>query len=189
MPTKEKIILLDLGGVVFQASGFSNAQIQWPIILELNAIYGHDLNLGKDKYPTFLKDYNQRTAQQLSGTQFLDLIWETLAFNSELVELVSNYGQIVIVSDNYRENITYISKKFSFDQWSIQQIYSFDYQLEKANPLFFERLLKETGFDPNQLIFIDDSPHKLVSAKQHGIKGILFQNNAQVRADLEKISG
>ena len=71
--------------------------------------------------------------------------------------------------------------------WSIGEIYSFDYELEKSNPNFFKRLLKELKeYDKEQLLFIDDSPNKIKSATENGIEGILFENNEQVRKDLKK---
>lgn len=51
--------------------------------------------------------------------------------------MVQRVSSIVIVSDNYRENIEYISEKYEFSKWAERQFYSFDYKIEKSNPLFF----------------------------------------------------
>ena len=183
-----KITLLDLGGVVFQSSGISNDQINWKIIIELNHKYGHGLNIGKDYFPKFMTEYNAKTNQELSGAAFLAAVFDTLEFNAELVEMVGKDREIIIVSDNYRENIAYISKRYNFASWAAEQIYSFDYQMEKANPLFFKKLLNElTDYDLDQLIFIDDSPKKIESAKANGIKGILFEGNDLTRERFKKI--
>ena len=181
---KKKIALLDLGGVVFQSTGVSNKIIDWKTISKLNNIYGHDLNIGKDLFATFLNDYNTITSQNLTGTTFLTAVFDTLEINSALIDGIGEHFEIVIVSDNYKENIEYIAQRYHFEKWSTRQIYSFDYQMEKANPLFFSRLLKETGYSTDDLVFIDDSPKKLESAKKNGIKGILFSNNEQVKLDL-----
>lgn len=182
-----KITLLDLGGVVFQSTGISNEKINWPVISGLNVVYGPDLNIGKDRFPDFMKAYNEQTGQNLSGSDFLKEVFDTLEINSALINMVGADSDIIIVSDNYRENIEYISKRYDFASWAMEQYYSFDYEIEKANPVFFERLLKDLGeVDLNQLIFIDDSPKKIESARKHGIEGVLFVNNEQVRLDLEK---
>ena len=115
---------------------------------------------------------------------FLEGVFDTLIFNADLVQLLSQIGDIIIVSDNYRENIEYISERYHFSDWAVHQIYSFDYQLEKANPLFFEKLLQELDYDSDELLFIDDSPRKIESAQKHGIKGIVFHNNEQLKVDL-----
>ncbi len=183
----KKIILLDLGGVVFQSSGTSNEQVNWEVINQLNEKHGTDLNIGKDKFPDFLSDYNQITQQALTGLEFLQFLHDTLSINSALIELVRAYGAIIIVSDNYRENIAYLAKRYNFENWAIHQIYSYDYQMVKTNPAFFKRLLKELSDYPKEdMIFIDDSKRKLESAALHGIQGILFENNQGVKEGLAK---
>jgi len=182
---KRRITLLDLGGVVFQSTGISNEKIHWSIISQLNYKYGNALNIGEDKFPTFMSEYNELTNQSLSGKTFLELVFNTLEINTELIKMVRSYSEIIIVSDNYRENIEYISKRYEFEKWAIRQFYSFDYKMEKANPLFFEQLLEDLSeYDKTEMIFIDDSQHKIDSAKKNGIKGILFQNNDQIRKAL-----
>jgi len=185
MAESKKIILLDLGGVVFQMSGTSNEVIDWDIINQLNDIYMYELSLGKDKFPDFLAAYNARTHQTLTGTEFLQYLFDTLTFNKELIDIVSAYGEVIIVSDNYRENIEYISKRYEFDTWASQQFYSYDFEMYKSTPKFFKRLLAELkAYSKEDMILIDDSPNKLESAAKNGIKGILFENDEQVATAL-----
>ena len=184
---KNKIVLLDLGGVVFQSTGKSNELINWKIISQLNNKYGHDLNIGKDKFGAFLKEYNRLTSQDLEGKAFLKAVFDTLTINQELINLLKEEYEIIIVSDNYRENIAYISKRYNFKSWAKGAIYSFDYEMVKSNPAFFQKLLMELPYRAEELLFIDDSLNKIESASKSGIKGILFVDNAQVKRALEKI--
>ena len=181
----QKQILLDLGGVVFQASGVTNDIIQWNVINALNDRYGHELNIGEDLFPDFMADYNTRTGQALSGAEFLSEVFDTLDFNAPLVEFLQNQGAISIVSDNYRENIAYISQRFAFDTWASAQFYSFDLGLEKSDAQFFPELLRRMGVDAAQCILIDDSPAKISSAEAHGIAGLLFTSNENVFAHFQ----
>ncbi|MEO0898987.1 MAG: HAD hydrolase-like protein [Bacteroidota bacterium] len=174
---RKPIVLLDLGGVVFQTAGTSNETINWEIIGKLNGIYGHDFNLGRDVFPAFMREYRQQSGLDLSGEAFLEGVYDTLTFNKDLVSLLRKTHDIIIVSDNYRENIAYSSKRFHFSEWAIDQYYSFDYALEKSDPAFFIRLIKELEMPGESLIYIDDSPKKLESAALQGIKGILFEGN------------
>ena len=57
--------------------------------------------------------------------------------------------------------------------------------MHQIAPLFFKFLLEKIKVDVEKVIYIDDSPHKLQSARQHGIQGILFQNNQQVKSVLK----
>lgn len=123
---KGKITLLDLGGVVFQSTGISNGLINWPIITSLNDKYGHELNIGKNKFPEFMVEYNLLTNQNLSGKKFLEAVFDTLEINQELIDMVQRVSSIVIVSDNYRENIEYISERFEFSKWADKQYYSYE---------------------------------------------------------------
>lgn len=178
---QKQIILLDLGGVVFQSSGTSNSNINWKVINELNEKHGTELNVGEDKFPDFMIDYNEITNQSLSGNDFLRLVFDTLEINTTLIESLKKIGDIIIVSDNYRENIAYISERYVFESWAIKQYYSFDFQMVKSNPIFFKLLLEDLEeYDKAQMIFIDDSTSKLESAAKNGIEGILFQYNEQV---------
>jgi FMN phosphatase YigB (HAD superfamily) len=177
---KIKVILLDLGGVVFQSTGTSNEKINWYIISQLNEKYGHDLNIGKYRLSTFLSEYSYLTDQFLGELEFLGGIFDTIEFNKELVDILNVDHDIVIVSDNYRENIEYISQRFKFSEWSIKQVYSYDYQMVKSNHNFFKRLLEELEYDKEELLLIDDSPCKISSAAANGIQGILYKSNDEI---------
>ena len=183
-----KIVLLDLGGVVFKSSGFSNEKINWNVITKLNYKYGYDLNIGENKFPEFIQEYNSLTNQNLNGDQFLKSVFDTLEINMQLINLIKSHCRIIIVSDNYRENIEYISKRYEFDSWSINQIYSYDYKMIKSDVSFFKRLLKDLkDFHVEEMMLIDDSPEKLRSAQLCNIKGILYQNNAQISKEFKTI--
>ena len=169
-------ILLDLGGVTFQATGKSNAIIDWSVISPLNRKYGSQLSVGDVGLPIFLAEYNGITNQELTEEEFLEAIWDTLEMNTALVDYLSTRYEIIIVSDNYRENIEYVAKRFDFASWASREVYSFDYGLLKEDPAFFERLIKELPYAPEELTLIDDSPHKLAAAATVGIRGILFRD-------------
>jgi len=181
-----KNILLDLGGVVFQSTGTSNDRIQWDVITKLNHRYGHQLNIGEDLFGAFMRDYNEMTSQVLSGADFLKAVFDTLSFNHELVNFLQKIGPIYILSDNYRENIAYISNRYHFDRYFTQQFYSFDFTLTKEDPEIFLKVMQALDMAAEDFIFIDDSPHKLDSALAVGMKGIQFRNNAQLFADMEE---
>ncbi|MEL6989165.1 MAG: HAD-IA family hydrolase [Bacteroidota bacterium] len=179
-----KVVLLDLGGVVFESTGISNEIIDWKIISELNNKYGADLNKGETTVDQFLKEYNNRTKQHLDIQLFLKSIFDTLKHNESLIKRLSVLP-IYIVSDNYRENIAYISERYSFNEWASNQFYSFDLALEKTDHRFFPRLLKEIDFPPHELLFIDDSIDKISNAIAVGINAIHFRGNTDLFKKLE----
>ena len=174
-------MLLDLGGVVFGSTGVSNEKIDWSIISKLNERHGTGLNIGEDLFGAFMNDYNQLTKQDLRGDEFLKLVFDTLEFNQELVDFLGEKYEIIIVSDNYRENIEYISKRYHFSEWAVQEYYSFDFEMVKADNDFFKLLLEKIKVNADEVFFIDDSIEKIESAKRHGIKGVLYKNVVQVK--------
>lgn len=182
---KKKVALLDLGGVVFQSLGKSNKEINWKIVWELNEKYGPK----KEglAFPDFLFEYNKLTNQNLKEEEFLEKVFDTLDFNQQLIDFIKKERDIIIVSDNYKENINYISKRYDFESWSIKQVYSFEYKVNKSNPKFFKKLLEENKeYEVKDLILIDDSKSKLESAFKNGIKGIHYKNNEQIRREIEE---
>jgi len=184
---KKRTILLDLGGVVFQSKGISNRKIDWDVIWKMNEIYGPMMDLGEKALPEFLREYNNQTDQSLEAEEFLKEIFDTLTFNKSLIEALKAYGDIIIVSDNYPENIEYISRRYNFSDWATKQFYSYDYKMYKANPLFFKRLLKDIEeYNVEDLIFIDDSISKLESAAKNNIYGIRYRDNAQTLKEINK---
>ncbi|MEO0470259.1 MAG: HAD-IA family hydrolase [Bacteroidota bacterium] len=180
-----KHLLLDLGGVVFESSGRESQFIQWKQIGKLNHQYGHDLNLGKDYFADFLRDYNHLTGQHLSGEAFLQAIFDTLDFNHTLVDCLQKRFHLHILSDNYRENITYISHRYEFHRWSETQFYSFQYGMTKSDPRLFEKVLDEIGVIAEDVVFIDDDINNIRLAQNLGITGIQFVNNAQIFKEIE----
>ena len=171
-------VILDLGGVVFETTGKNSSLIDWGIVSKLNHKYGHALNIGEDLFPVFMQDYNQLTHQNLEGHEFLKAIFDTLHFNQELINfLKARFKKLIILSDNYRENIAYIAERYHFHAWADRQFYSFDFEMTKDNPILFQKVLALSEYAAAEVIFIDDSPRKIASAEQCGIKSYLFQNN------------
>ena len=54
---------------------------------------------------------------------------------------------------------------------------SSEMKIAKPNKEFFEYVLKETGVNPQDAVFVDDNPNNINGAKDCGIEGILFVGN------------
>jgi putative hydrolase of the HAD superfamily len=174
-----KTVLLDLGGVVFNSTGKDSNKINWKVISELNEKYGYELDIGKGIFQNFLDEYNLKTNQNLSEEEFLKSIFDTLEFNSDLVDFLKNDYKIVILSDNYRDNINYISKRYNFLEWSSEQFYSYDFKMTKSNKTIFSKVLEKLGVEAKDCIFIDDDKNNVENAKSLGISSILYKNNEE----------
>jgi len=179
-------ILLDLGGVVFNYSGRESETIKWDVVLELNVKFDK-LSLGEDTLENYLAEYNNRTNQSLAPKEFLREIWDTLDYNEELLKYLSQNYLIYILSDNYRENIEYINKRFNLSNYCEGQFYSYDYGMTKRNPEIFRKVLLDIGKPIEEFTFIDDSDYKIESAQSIGLKSVLYENNQSLFDAIEKL--
>lgn len=184
----KNIVLLDLGGVVFQINNTRSKKIDWKIINTLNDIYEKGQQpMTKNAFSALLSSYNQLTNQSLGEIEFLEAFYSTLSINWELIDIIKEKAEIIIVSDNYYESIDYCSKKYNFDKWSLHQVYSYEYKIVKSNPLFFKKFLKMNPlYDLGNMVLIDDSIAKIDSAAKCSIKGILYESNEKVKEKLNE---
>lgn len=59
--------------------------------------------------------------------------------------------------------------------------------LIKPSTEAFEHILAQLGSQPEETIFVDDSPTNVAAANQLGITGVLFTNLSQLRTDLQRL--
>ena len=180
------VLLLDLGGVVFTGPVRHSDTIDWDIIHDLNETYAHDLNIGQDVFDNFITDYNDRVGKIMTQQEFLTELFNTLHYNEELISFAREHFQVIIASDNYRENIEFINRRYDLTSWTEDQFYSYDFQMTKEDPRFFEMLLDQLSVSPDTFIFLDDSTSKLVAAEKTGIQGIHHTSNATSIAALKR---
>jgi HAD superfamily hydrolase (TIGR01509 family) len=64
-------------------------------------------------------------------------------------------------------------------------LYSHEVGLEKPDPALWELTCRRMGVAPAELVFVDDAPRLVESARAYGMVGVLFETTAQTIADLE----
>ncbi len=114
-------------------------------------------------------------------------ISETLAIFNQLaaigyqLDLGSNIGESVY--EQFKEQFPEIFTKFT----NHQLVYKNQEQvIKKPSPLFFTCYLEKTGYDPSDILFIDDKIHNIKAAQEVGIRGIHFQSALQLSQILKK---
>lgn len=60
---------------------------------------------------------------------------------------------------------------------------------KKPDPALYRILLERYGLRGEECVFIDDNPANAAGGESLGIRGLVFRNAEQVRADLERILG
>jgi epoxide hydrolase-like predicted phosphatase len=64
-------------------------------------------------------------------------------------------------------------------------VYSHEVGLSKPDPALWELTCRRMGVAPGDLLFIDDVPRLVDSARAYGMNAILFESTAQTIADIE----
>ena len=66
-------------------------------------------------------------------------------------------------------------------------IYSHEVGVSKPDPRIYELTCERLGIQPDEMIFLDDSPGHIAAAREYGIHGVVFQDNAQAIAEIEAL--
>ena len=59
--------------------------------------------------------------------------------------------------------------------------------LHKKEPSSYVTVARELGYQPEEILYIDDTPHRAAAAEAAGMKVVLFTTNAEAIPEIEKI--
>jgi epoxide hydrolase-like predicted phosphatase len=80
-----------------------------------------------------------------------------------------------------------ISERWHFEDAFDEMIISAEVGFTKPDARIFQLAVEQLGVEARNVIFIDDWQPNLEGAKQVGLQGIRFQNDQQVRLDIEQL--
>ncbi|OGK23906.1 hypothetical protein A3A46_01065 [Candidatus Roizmanbacteria bacterium RIFCSPLOWO2_01_FULL_37_13] len=112
-----------------------------------------------------------------------ELIEET---KSILLQLAKKY-QLYYLSDNVKERVEVLDKKFHFTKLFKGGIFSHEVGVRKPNPKIYELALHKSKSRPDKTIFIDDKAQMLLPAKKLGIHTLLFSTPENLKSDLKRM--
>lgn len=191
-----KAIIFDYGGVVgtevmpFIYSKLSNA-----------------LDLGIDTIKTRIKkpllefqkgsltpeEFWKMTAKELrSKSEKIKELWmntydKTSEANKEIKDLIKELKEkgykVVLLSDTIEPFAKHHNKKGEYNLFH-HVILSCEVGMKKPEREIYELALKEFGVNADECVFVDDKEINLETAKELGMKTILFKNAEQLRKDL-----
>ncbi len=104
--------------------------------------------------------------------------------NDEVVDIVKSLPSAVLFS-NQLPLLSDICRKNGWFSYFSKVFLSFDVGYMKPDKRSYLAVLKELGMP--EAVFIDDRERNVRAAELLGIKGIVYDNPAQLKADLEKI--
>lgn len=190
-----KAIVFDLGGVLFTDGSTKfkkflsrKFKIQYDHISEvISSSIGSDYRSGKitrDEFWTktlkllgINEDADRLEEEWFNGYQ---LIHET----KDLIFDLKRKYKVYFLSDNVKERVERLNSLHNFIEWFEGGIFSHETGTRKPDPLIYQMLIKKTGVNPDEMIFIDDNPKNLIPAQAIGTKTFLFENPKKLREEL-----
>ena len=110
--------------------------------------------------------------------------------NQELYDyfknLHSNY-QTAILSNSFVGAREKEQEKYAFGDNCDFIIYSHEVGMSKPDPKIYQLTCQRLELEPNEIIFVDDTPVILKGAQDCGMHGVLFKNNEQTIRDIEDL--
>ncbi|MBI4097156.1 MAG: HAD family phosphatase [Candidatus Levybacteria bacterium] len=192
-----KLIIFDLGGVVFtngtkNFAKYLSEKYQKDFEETYNFLNYSDIGNGYREGKITRNGFWKKAKEELQLKEEVDeleKIWincyDLITETKNIILQLKNKYKLFYLSDNVRERVDALDKKYYFLEWFDDGIFSHDIGVRKPNPRIYELTLKKAQVRPEEAIFIDDKESSLPPAQNLGIKTILFTSPEQLRKDLK----
>ena len=154
---------------------------------------GKDGGLGTCSYEEWLAELRAVTGWDAARTNaFMEDFWDTYIGdpNPELA------AYFVDLRPRYRT--AFLSNSFvgarerehaarGFGDMAEIIVYSHEVGVAKPDPRIYAITCERLSVQPVEMIFLDDSPGNIAAARDFGIQGVLFQDNAQAIREIEAL--
>ena len=127
-----------------------------------------------------IRAYYGRWTEMLGGA-----IQETVDVLKELIDH-PNY-RVLALTNWSGETFPIALGIYDFLHWFEGIVVSGDEKTRKPFPIIYETLLKRYGVNPAEAVFIDDAIANIKGSETVGIRGIHFQNAAQLKQELQSL--
>ena len=191
-------LLFDLGGVLFSngtktfikelsiSYSLPEQTIKEVIDGEIGSLY-RESKISRDEFwRRVIEKLHLRESADILEQKWIngyDLITGT---RDIIMQLSKNY-HIFYLSDNVKERVDALDKRFDFKRLFSGGIFSHEVGVRKPNPKIYEFTLIKTNSKPEETLFIDDKPHLLEPAQKMGMSTLLFTSAPELKSQLEKI--
>lgn len=191
-----KAIIFDLGGVLFTNGtkqfiemvsdiyGVEKEKVKEVMDGELGSLY-REAKITHD-------EFWQKVIEALdikANSDELEQQWihgyELIEGTRDLVQELAKKYKVYFLSDNVKERIDYISKRYNFLDWFEGGVFSHEVGIRKPNPQIYKLVLEKAHVKPNEAVFIDDKPSLLVPAQEMGMLTFAFETPEKLREDLQ----
>jgi len=193
-----KNIIFDIGNVIVQWQPATVVKRLFPehdTVKLTEALFKstpwYDLNLGKITESEITQIYHQTLGINIETLNRLmqEIKESLLPVDNNFILLTNLYSQYTLyaLTDNVREIMSYLKKKYDF--WSKFKgiIVSAEVGYLKPDPAIYQELINQYEIDPAESVFIDDHLPNVQGAKSMNMHAIQFANVEQCIHELKKI--
>ena len=194
---KIKGILFDAGGVYlkgeftdFVNKAYKVLKIKGRFKASQDVFFDPELNKGNVTIETcFRRFFNV----PISKSQMKRLIsiwnetWKTDRFMVNLVKSLKKKYLVAIFSNSDKNNYENVYKKRGWYKYFDSLILSHELGVMKPDRKIYKIALKRLGLKPEECLFIDDQKECLLTARNIGMKTLLFESNYKLKRDLKRM--
>lgn len=177
--------LFDLGGVLFtngtkvfiKGLSFSykipEDEVTEVIDGEIGSLYRESKITRDEFWKKVIEKLHLSESADVLEKQWIDG-YEIMKKTEFLIEELSKRYNLYYLSDNVKERVDALDRKFNFLKLFKGGVFSHEAGVRKPHPQIYEFALKRGNSRPEETIFIDDKQMMLDPAKTLGMKTILF---------------
>lgn len=145
---------------------------------------------GKLTAREFAEQLMKRVGFQLDFNVFCaawnDIFWENPGMESLLKELKGRFP-LYVVSDTNEMHFRFIQERFSIVRWVDRFILSYEVGVRKPDPKIFGEVLRHSGREADQVVFIDDRTEVVREAEAFGFHAVQFRSLDQLKDRLRDV--
>jgi epoxide hydrolase-like predicted phosphatase len=195
-----RAIVFDIGGVLEYTEPMNfDAHWEKELGLEEGAMLSRMMDTwgGGSIGTVTLEEVHQKLVEScgLSETQLHDYMEEMWAvylgtLNSELYNYFKSLRpkyQTALLSNSFVGAREREEAAYQFSNVCDFIIYSHEVGLQKPEPAIYALSCERLGLPPQEVLFVDDRDSLIAAAKEFGMEGVVFHDNAQTIAEIEAI--
>ena len=191
-----KNIIFDIGGVLLEYNPktyLDKLNIEERKRKKLNEIIFHNYNwrrcingfINNDELIKNLSKDNEKYKEEIKEILTKENLKYMLPPKKDMIEYYKSLKQkgynIYLCSNLTQDTYNYINNNFEIIQLSDGGVFSCFENISKPNVELYSILINKYKINVEETIFIDDTKANIISAKEIGLKTILFENMEKVK--------
>ncbi len=128
-----------------------------------------------------------------TADEIVDLLIQGYEINQPVRDIVNKVRasgyKTLICSNNFPARVNGLQERFGFLDDFDTAVFSFQVGATKPSEKIFQELVRQSGLEPEEIIFADDNPNNLVGAERVGITTFLYTGFDSYIRNLRKLGG